>query len=152
MSNYDSMRRREIPEPVKTYEISDDAEIVGPQGILILEDEAEFASQLKETLETRGYVVTVVANGTEGLKKIMADDFSLILCDMVMPNFPGDMFYAAVERVRPKLCQRFIFMTGHQGDQKIEEFIRRIRGIMLWKPFPMKVLFEAIEALNNKKK
>ena len=68
---------------------------------------------------------------------------------MVIPNFPGDMFYSAVERIRPQLCKRFIFMTGHQGDRKIEEFIRRIRGLMLWKPFQMHVLFEAVEAVNK---
>ena len=154
MSNYDSMRRREIPAPEKTYEISDDpgdgAETVGRTAILILEDDVAFASQLKEALEIQEHAVTVVANGAEGLKKIMAGDFSIILCDMVMPNFPGDMFYAAVERVRPQLCKRFIFMTGHQGDRKIEEFIRRIRGLMLWKPFQMQVLFETVAAVNNK--
>ena len=149
MSNYDSMRRREIPEPLKTYEISDDTETVGRKAILILEDDAAFASQLKESLEMRGYAVTVVANGADGQKKIMAADFGIILCDMVMPNFPGDMFYAAVERVRPPLCKRFIFMTGHQGEQKIEEFIRRIGGLMLWKPFQMQILFDAIDAMNN---
>jgi DNA-binding NarL/FixJ family response regulator len=85
------------------------------------------------------------------LKKILSDDFEIILCDMVMPNFPGDMFYLAVERVRPNLCKRFIFMTGHKGDPKIGEFIRRIRGLMLWKPFEMHVLFDAIKAVNSKK-
>ena len=64
--------------------------------------------QLKEALEIQGYVVTVASNGAEGLKKILATDFSIILCDTVMPNFPGDMFYLAVERVRPRLCQRFV--------------------------------------------
>lgn len=144
------MRHREIPKLEKTYEIADDGETVRHKAILILEDDVAFAIQLKEACELQGYVVTVVANGAEGLKQIMATDFNIILCDMVMPNFPGDMFYAAVERVRPKLVKRFIFMTGHQGDRKIEEFIRRIRGVMLWKPFPMHVLFEAVEAVNKK--
>jgi hypothetical protein len=40
-------------------------------------------------------------------------------------------------------------MTGHQGEQKIEEFIRRIGGLMLWKPFQMQILFDAIDAMNN---
>ena len=151
MSDYYSMRRREITKPEKTYEISDDTATLRQKTMLILEDDVAFAIQLKDALEVQGYVVTVVANGAEGLKKILAANFSIILCDMVMPNFPGDMFYAAVERVRPQLCKRFIFMTGHQGDRKIEEFIRRIRGLMLWKPFQLHVLFEAVEAVNNKK-
>ena len=152
MSDYYSMRRRDFPKSEKTYEISDDSEALKRKAILILEDDVSFANQLKEALEIQGYVVAIVANGAEGLKKILTSDFSIILCDMVIPNFPGNMFYSAVERIRPQLCKRFIFMTGHQGDRKIEEFIRRIRGLMLWKPFQMHVLFEAVETVNSKNK
>ena len=137
----------------KTYELPDtDAdEIPKKKNVLILEDEAALAILLKEDLESEGYHVTVVSSGAEGLKKILTNDFEIILCDMVMPNFPGDMFYLAVERARPNLCKRFIFMTGYRGDSKIEEFIRRIRGLMLWKPFETHVLFDAIKVVNGKK-
>ena len=150
MNHHHPIRRSEIPKWEITYEIPDTTEITRPKEILILEDDVALAMQLKEALEIQGYVVTVVSNGAEGLKKILATDFSIILCDMVMPNFPGDMFYLAVERVRPRLCKRFIFMTGYKGDRKIEEFIRRIRGLMLWKPFEMQVLFEALKVVNDK--
>ena len=69
MSDYYSMRRRNIPASEKTYEISDDSERLRRKFILILEDDVTLANQLKEVLETQGYVVTVVANGAEGLKK-----------------------------------------------------------------------------------
>jgi CheY-like chemotaxis protein len=152
MSDYRLTRRRETPPPEKTYELQDVAEIPKTQNILMLEDDVAVALMLKEALESHGYSVTVVSNGAEGLKKILAADFEIILCDMVMPNFPGDMFYLAVERARPNLCHRFIFMTGHQGDRKVEQFIRRIRGLVLWKPFEMHLLFDAIKVVNSKKK
>ena len=152
MNNYQSLRKRQDLLVEKTYELSDLAELPKMKNLLLLEDDVAFAISLRETLEGQGYQVTVVTNGADGLKQILATDFEIIICDMVMPNFPGDMFYQAVERVRPKLCHRFIFMTGHQGDRKIEEFIRRIRGVMLWKPFQMHVLFEAIKVVNDKKK
>jgi CheY-like chemotaxis protein len=151
MSHHHSIRRHEAPKPEKVYEITDTGESVSHPNILILEDDVALAQQLKEALETEGYSVTVASNGADGLKKILAADFNLILCDMVMPNFPGDMFYLAVERARPQLCKRFIFMTGHQDDRKIEQFIQRIQGLMLWKPFPMNALFDAISVVNNKK-
>jgi CheY-like chemotaxis protein len=153
MNDYQSMRRQQELEVVKTYELPD-ADIPEPpkaKKILVLEDEVAFAILLKEDLEAEGYQVTVVSNGAEGLKKILTTDFEIIICDMVMPNFPGDMFYLAVERARPDLCKRFIFMTGHQGDVKIREFIRRIRGLMLWKPFETHVLFDAIKVVSGKK-
>ncbi len=89
-------------------------------------------------------------SGVEGLKKIMADDFDLVICDMVMPSLPGDMFYLAVERTKPRLCRRFIFITGHKGDPKIDAFIRRVGGLMLWKPFQMHELQRAIQSVLRK--
>jgi hypothetical protein len=62
------------------------------------------------------------------------------------------MFYLAVERTKPHLCKRFIFMTGHRGDPKIDEFIRRVKGLMLWKPFEMYMLTEAIQTVLKKNK
>jgi DNA-binding NarL/FixJ family response regulator len=91
--------------------------------------------------------VVRVPSGAEGLKKLMASDFDVIVCDMVMPGFPGDMFYLAVSRTKPYLLKRFIFMTGFQGDRKIDEFIRRIRGVVLWKPFQFHEMMERIDAV-----
>src|SRR5438034_11627317 len=80
--------------------------------ILLLEDDREFATMLRVYLEDEAFKVTEVENGVEGLRKVMATDFDIILCDMLMPNLAGDMFYMAVERTKPQLAKRFIFMTG----------------------------------------
>jgi len=37
----------------------------------------------------------------------------------------------SVERIRPHLCDRFIFMTGHRGNQKVNDFIQNVRGKIL---------------------
>ena len=145
------MPRRGAAHFEKTYEISETTELPQLQRILILEDDVALAIMLRQVLQERNYMVTVVSNGAEGLKQIMAHDFDAIVCDMIMPNFPGDLFYLAVARSRPDLSKRFIFMTGHQGDRKIEQFIRRIRGLMLWKPFDIHVLFDAIKVVVNKR-
>ena len=120
--------------------------------ILMLEDDPDLASTLKEFFSNEGFSVTHAVNGVDGLKRIMAGDFNLILCDMLMPHLAGDMFYTAVERVRPDLCKRFIFMTGHQGDPKWDAFVRRVGGIMLFKPFELHVLIEAIQTVLKKTK
>jgi CheY-like chemotaxis protein len=151
MNQQRSMRNGGVLHPEKTYELTDDAEISRAKSILILEDDVQLALMLKDALQSKNFAVTVVPSGAEGVKRILTEDFSAILCDMVMPNFPGDMFYRAVERARPHLCKRFIFMTGHQGDRKIEQFIRQIRGLILWKPFALPVLFEAIEVIGKRR-
>jgi CheY-like chemotaxis protein len=118
--------------------------------ILILDDDATFADLTRTILETNGYEVETASDGVEGIKKILAGDYAVVLCDMVMPKLAGDMFYTAVERVKPHLCRRFLFMTGHSGDRKTDQFIRKVRGLILWKPFQAHVLMESIRAVEQK--
>ena len=132
----------------KTHEIQEQPDAF--KSVLLLEDEGDLTAALKVFLEDHHFRVTAVANGVEGLKKIMNADYDLILCDMMMPNLPGDMFYVAVERTKPALCKRFIFMTGHKGDKKIDDFIRKVRGVMLWKPFQLHDLLETMKTVLKK--
>ncbi len=115
--------------------------------VLMLEDDEQLAGTLKVFLESNACAVTQVENGVEGLRRIMDEDFDLVLCDMVMPTFPGDKFYLAVERVKPALCRRFLFMTGYHTEPKYESFIREIGGLILWKPFGTAELRAAIQTV-----
>jgi len=143
-------RKNQAYQEEKTYELADDPDPQERKGVLLLEDETALAASLKELLESSGYVVTVVSNGAEGLQQLLAGDFDAIVCDMVMPNFPGDMFYLAVQRSRPHLCSRFVFTSGHRADPKIDLFIRSVRGLVLWKPFEPHELLEALKTAINK--
>jgi CheY-like chemotaxis protein len=118
--------------------------------LLLLEDHQELAASLEEFLELYSCRTVRVTNGADGLRKILLTDFDYILCDMVMPGFPGDMFYYAVERVKPALCRRFVFMSGEKGDPQWETFVARIDGVMLWKPFHMHELLKALQAVSGK--
>lgn len=139
-----------VPPEEKTHVMPEGLGTPDPQTVLILEDDPVLAGMLKDFLHEKNFLVTHVTGGAEGVQKIMAADFDVILCDMVMPGFPGDMFYRAVERSRPQLCKRFIFMTGHTGDPKIDSFIRKVHGLMLWKPFQIHEVLEAIKAVTRK--
>lgn len=112
--------------------------------VLLLEDDPQFREIMTEFLTESGYEVVGVQNGVEGVHEILASDFEIILCDMMMPTLPGDMFYRAVERMRPHLCDRFIFMTGYRGNPKIADFIHSVSGTMLAKPFQVDDLLELI--------
>jgi DNA-binding response OmpR family regulator len=117
---------------------------------LVVEDDNSFAFIVKQYMESWGYTVTIANDGVQGIKRVIADDYSIILCDMLMPNLAGDMFYKAVERVKPKTCKRFIFMTGNHNDENINKFIREVKGLIIWKPFKMHVLHETVQAVERK--
>ena len=138
------------PSAEKTHILENIPDKAPRKRILLLDDDVTLGLLTKVILEENGYAVDTVADGVQGIKKVLAADYSVILCDMVMPNLAGDMFYMAVERVKPHLCKRFLFMTGHQGDRKVDDFIRRVRGLILWKPFKSHVLMESIHAVEQK--
>jgi DNA-binding NtrC family response regulator len=133
----------------RVYDLSDNGGAPVAGKVLMLEDDNEFSELLKAFLESNSLDVTCVANGVEGLRKIMTTDFDVILCDMVMPSLPGDMFYLAVERTKPHLCRRFIFMTGYKAVPKVDAFIRKVQGLVLWKPFQMQDLMAMVQTVQR---
>src|SRR5487761_1915666 len=133
------------PLAPRIYEIPDHPVDAKGKTVLVLDDDRAFTGMLKDLLESLHYRVTLVPTGAEGVKQILAADFDAIVCDMVMPNFPGDMFYRAVQQARPHLCQRFIFATGHKDDAKIVALIKQTGRLALWKPFEMRELLDALE-------
>ena len=133
------------PQKLKTWDVSAE-ELELSKSILLVEDDMAFAEVVKAYLETYSYSVTIASDGVQGLKRIMEKDFDVVLCDLMMPNLPGDMFYVAVERVKPQLAKRFIFITGHQNNPKIGEFVKKVRALTLFKPFEMHLLVETIVA------
>jgi DNA-binding NtrC family response regulator len=115
-----------------------------PRKVLLLEDDNTYKQILALFLHEHGYEVVSVSNGVEGIRELMKSDFEIIVCDMMMPAVAGDMFFVAVQRMRPELCNRFIFITGHTDHPEINQFIERVNGTILAKPFHVNDLLEMI--------
>ena len=118
--------------------------------ILIVEDELDLAQSFKEMLEQYGFAVNTVANGVAALKYVQNRDVDVILCDLKLPQLEGDMFYVSVERVKPHLCDRFVFVTGMADNPKFQPFISRMEGRVLFKPVPFEKLLDAIQKVASK--
>lgn len=104
------------------------------KSILLLDDDVELANTLKALLESRNFVVTTVHSGSDGLREVIDLDFDVIVCDMLMPGMPGDMFYLAVKKMKPQLAERFLFITGHKGNPKVDNFLSSVNAQVVFKP------------------
>jgi len=149
-----TMRRRPRESyPVESVTLDIDEEVTalrgpGPAGrVLLLEDRDDFRQVLHDHLVFRSYEVTSVRSGVEGLREIMKGAFDLIICDMMMPQVGGEMFYWAVTRVRPATARRFIFFTGHKNNPAMEFFFQRVNATVLIKPFKLAALDSAIHGV-----
>ena len=57
--------------------------------ILLVDDEAELRSPLSRVLENEGYAVDAAENGREGLNLALAQPYSLLILDWMMPEMSG---------------------------------------------------------------
>jgi DNA-binding response OmpR family regulator len=120
------------------------------KNILLVDDDADLAQALKGLLEARNYLVTTVSNGAEALREVMEMDFDVIVCDMMMPEMPGDMFYLAVQKTKPAMARRFLFITGHGDNPKVDAFLKRNEGLVIYKPVKTDELVRMITLVMNR--
>ena len=83
--------------------------------ILIIEDEASIRRVLAKILaeENEQYSISEAADGEEGLEKIKAEDFDLVICDIKMPKKDGEDVLQEAKAIKPEIP--FIMISGH-GD------------------------------------
>ena len=63
--------------------------MVAQKRILVVDDEADFASLVQGNLEKEGFQVEVAYNGVEGLAKVHANPPDAIVLDVMMPEKDG---------------------------------------------------------------
>lgn len=115
--------------------------------LLLLDDDVQLCEVLTSLFQWHGYEVTTVNRGVEGVQEIMRSDYDAIVCDIVMPVMRGDVFYVAVERVKPELCKRFVFITGNTDDSQVMFFLRSKGVPVVFKPLDTTALLGTIEAM-----
>jgi DNA-binding NtrC family response regulator len=88
-----------------------------PHKILIIEDEAAIRRVLTKILseENDTYLVEEAEDGIQGLEKIKANDYDLVLCDIKMPKMDGEELLEEVKKIKPEIP--FVMISGH-GDME----------------------------------
>jgi len=115
--------------------------------VLIVEDEVDLALSYKELLEAHGFSVHTAPTGVIALKHILSKEVDAVLCDLKLPQLEGDMFYITVEKSKPEVCDRFIFITGMADNPKFQPFINKMKGRVLFKPVRVEQVLEALTEL-----
>jgi CheY-like chemotaxis protein len=112
--------------------------------ILVVDDNVQLAQAYQEIFRAHGYKSTIASNGVQALKIVMHTEVDVILCDLTMPQLEGDMFFITVERVRPHLSNRFVFVTGNVGNPKYESFLSKQSCPVLYKPIAIDRLLGSV--------
>jgi len=113
--------------------------------ILIVEDEPNMRLGLKDNLEFESYDVDIATNGEEGLKKILENDYNLVLLDVMLPQMSG---FDICKTVRKKGITTPIILLTAKGEE-----IDKVLGLELGaddyvtKPFSIRELLARIKAV-----
>lgn len=111
--------------------------------ILIIEDEAEIADLEKDYLEINDYHVMIENAGDLGLKKALAEDFDLVILDLMLPGMDG---FEICKKIREVKNIPILMVSAKKDD------IDKIRGLGLGaddymtKPFSPSELVARVKA------
>lgn len=113
--------------------------------LLIIEDDKDLCSSIRDWLEEDGHQVEFVHNGEAGLKQARSNDLDLIILDLNLPGIDG------IDICKTLRLEGFgkpiIMLTGRSGlDNKEEGFISGADDY-LTKPFNIKELTLRVMAL-----
>src|SRR5947208_13051635 len=77
--------------------------MVVPVRILIIEDEPRILGFLARGLESEGFAVDTVDNGTDGLRHLRGNVYDLVLLDLLLPGIDGLAVLQEVSSEQPDL-------------------------------------------------
>jgi DNA-binding NtrC family response regulator len=100
--------------------------------ILIVDDDGPMRSFLCTVLGEEGYGLEEARNGTEGLAKLSASDFDLVVTDLRMPGLSGMDLLREGKKAKPEA--RWIVITAHGSIGSAVEAMRSGASDYLTKP------------------
>lgn len=110
--------------------------------ILIVDDEYGLADMLGALLGMRGYHVRIAINGEAGLELALAQPFTLILTDVMMPHMDGIEMIRNIRATPERANTPIIVMTAMPSGITPEE--RALAQGVLTKPFGHQELFAMV--------
>lgn len=117
--------------------------------ILIIDDNADYRSNLVDLLELERYTTLQAENGQIGLRMIRQHSPNLILCDVDMPIMNGIEVLTTVKADPIYAKIPFLIITGHRDERMLK--MSRDLGVeaCLTKPITVTVFLSTIARILN---
>jgi DNA-binding response OmpR family regulator len=113
--------------------------------ILIIEDDDEMRSLLKDFVEEEGYEADSVEKGTYAFRKLLAGSFDLIITDIRMPGFSGLEIVPELKKLQPEIP--IIVITAFGSEEVYLKALSRGADAYLAKPIHFSKLRELIREI-----
>lgn len=111
----------------------------------MVEDEADLALIVADTLRGQGYEVLTADNGIDGLDKFKTCGADIVVADVMMPEMDGFTMARAIRKTSPTVP--LLFLTAKSTIDDVEKGFEIGANDYLKKPFELRELIVRIKAL-----
>jgi len=117
--------------------------------ILIVEDDHNFGSILKDYLSLHNYETTLAKNGIEGLEKFKKHEYDLCILDVMMPFKDGFSLATDIRLINEEIP--LIFLTAKSLKEDVIKGFKIGADDYLIKPFDSEILLFKIKSIFKRK-
>ena len=113
--------------------------------ILLVEDDVNFGTILRDYLQMNGYKVVLARNGLEGFEKFKKNEFDVCILDVMMPYKDG---FTLAKEIRSKdKSIPVVFLTAKSMKDDVLKGYKIGADDYLTKPFDADILLKKLEVL-----
>jgi two-component system OmpR family response regulator len=116
--------------------------------ILLVEDEKNFGSVLKDYLKMNDFLVELCENGEVGLEAFRSGKFDLCIIDIMMPKKDGFTLSAEIKAINKNIP--LLFLTARSQREDLIKGYQLGADDYIIKPFDSEVLLLKIKAILNR--
>ncbi len=122
--------------------------MIKKHSILLVEDEENFGSVLKNYLELNDYLVTLCTDGNKGLISFKNNMYDICILDVMMPARDGFSLATEIKKINPAIP--LIFLTAKKLKEDIVKGYQIGADDYVTKPFDTEVLLYKLKAILNR--
>lgn len=117
------------------------------KSILLAEDDDIVVEVIREVVGPIVFSLEIANDGPDTLAMLMRRDYDILLLDIKMPRMNGLTLINYIRDIKPHLLSRIIILTGDAESAHVRAFVKEIGCPCLAKPFKIKELLDAMEAI-----
>jgi two-component system response regulator AtoC len=121
----------------------------GKKRILIIEDDAEMRSLLKDFFEDEGIETASVGDGSDAFRELVKEPFDCIITDIRMPGLTGLDILPGIKKLQPEAT--VIVITAFGSEEVYRRSLERGATAYLEKPIHFSQLKELIDEMVSPK-
>ncbi len=119
--------------------------------IMIVDDEPDICSIVKDVLEPEGFEVLTALSGSEGIEKLQKEKVDLVLVDFFMPGMSGRALLEKIRADSKLKTTRAAFLTAASFGNMGMEKLKKLNALdYIQKPFDAEDLIKRVNRMLSK--